>query len=337
MRAFVVTGPRTGGVEDVPTPIPGPNQVVVDVARAGICGTDVGLHGADLGRRHGGRSSYPLRLGHEWCGRVRSIGPDVDPAWISTRVTGETMLGCRRCEHCAEGNPNLCVDRYEIGVRGNWPGAFAERLLVPVTALHRLPPSITDDMGAMIEPGANACRAVEKTAAGPGSRVLVLGPGTIGLLAAGFALARGAEVHVLGVDARSLTLARAVGVHGAWTAADLPDLAWHAIIDATGAAGMSQFAVEQVRPGGRVVLIGSARASTIEPGQIIRKDLTVAGIMGGSQGFPATVEAYAAGRVDPTPLIATTVPLRGISSVLNGHRDETWESRPKILVNPREE
>ncbi|HVX42806.1 MAG TPA: alcohol dehydrogenase catalytic domain-containing protein [Mycobacteriales bacterium] len=337
MRAFVVTGPRTGGVEDVPTPIPGPNQVVVDVARAGICGTDVGMHAADLTGRHGGRTGYPLRLGHEWSGRVRSIGPDVDPSWISTRVTGETMLGCGDCEHCAEGNPNLCADRYEIGVRGNWPGAFAERLLVPVTALHRLPPSISDDMGAMIEPGANACRAAEKTQAGPGSRVLVIGPGTIGLLAAGFARARGAEVHVLGVDERSLVLGRAVGVHGAWTADDLPDLTWNAVIDASGAAGMSQFAVEKVRPGGRVVLIGSSRASTIQPGMIIHKDLTVAGVLGGSQGFPATVEAYASGRVDPTPLIATTVPLRGISSVLNGHRDDAWEARPKILVNPKEE
>lgn len=337
MRAFVVTGPGTGGVEDVPTPIPGPNQVVVEVARAGICGTDVGMHAADLKARHGGRSSYPLRLGHEWCGKVRSVGPDVDTSWISSRVTGETMLGCRKCEHCSEGNPNLCADRYEIGVRGNWPGAFAERLLVPVTALHRLPASVTDDMGAMIEPGANACRAVEKTAAGPGSRVLVLGPGTIGLLAAGFALARGCEVHVLGVDGRSLELARSVGVHGAWMSADLPDLTWNAVIDATGAAGMSQFALEQVRPGGRVVLIGSARASTIEPSLIIRKDLTVAGILGGSQGFPATVEAYASGSVDPTPLIAATVPLQGISSVLNGQRDGGWAARPKILVNPTKE
>lgn len=337
MRAFVVTGPRTGGVADVPAPEAGPGQVVVDVARAGICGTDVGMYGADLTGRHGGRSTYPLRLGHEWCGTVRSVGPELDTSWIGSRVTGETMLGCGRCEHCAEGNPNLCAERYEIGVRGNWPGAFAERLLVPVTALHRLPPSITDEMGAMIEPGANACRAVEKTEARPGSRVLVLGPGTIGLLAAGFALARGCEVHVLGVDRPSLDLARKIGVHGAWTRGALPALSWNAIIDATGAAGMSQFALEQVRPGGRVVLIGSARASTIEPRLIISRDLIVAGVLGGSQGFPATVDAYASGSVDPTPLIAATIPLQGISSVLNGHRDSTWEARPKILVNPTKE
>lgn len=332
MRAFVVTGPKTGGVADVPSPIPGPGQAVVDVVRAGICGTDVGLS------RHEprpGHSAYPLRLGHEWCGRVRSVGPQVDPSWVSRRVTGETMLGCGACEYCKRGDPNLCADRYEIGVRGNWPGAFAEQLLIPVSALHRLPDSVTDDMGAMIEPAANSCRAFGKTQAGPGARVLVLGPGTIGLLTAAFALAHGCEVNVVGIEAASLELAREFGVHGAWMRESLPALTWDAAIDATGAPGMAEYAVEQIRPGGTVVLIGSSRAGFLSPGYLIHKELSVYGVLGGSQGFPETIEAIGSGAVDPTPLIATTVPLHGIADVLNGQRDPSWAARPKVLVDPK--
>src|SRR4029078_12996654 len=107
-------------------------------------------------------------------------------------------------------------DRYEIGIRGGWPGALAEQLPVPATALHALPDTVGPVAGALVEPGANALRAVEAAALRPGFRVLIWGSGTIVLLAALFALTREVEVHIAGRDDTTLALARSLGVHGTW-------------------------------------------------------------------------------------------------------------------------
>ena len=100
------------------------------------------------------------------------------------------MLGCGRCRRCRAGNGHVCADRHEIGITA-WPGALADKVLVPATSLHRLPASVDDRAGALVEPGGNAQRAVAAAQAGPGRRILVCGPGTIGLLAVAFATRRG--------------------------------------------------------------------------------------------------------------------------------------------------
>ena len=105
-------------------------------------------------------ASFPMRIGHEWCGTVSAVGDGVDPAWVGRRTTGDTMLGCGRCRRCRAGLQHVCRDRYEIGIRGGFPGALAEQLALPVSALHPLPDSVDAVAGAMVEPGGNALRSV---------------------------------------------------------------------------------------------------------------------------------------------------------------------------------
>ena len=100
MRALVIDGPRSAGVAEVDAPVPAAGQVVVDVHRVGICGTDVELFSGDLAYFEEGKSRFPLRPGHEWCGVVSALGDGVDEAWHGVRVTGDTMLGCGRCHRC---------------------------------------------------------------------------------------------------------------------------------------------------------------------------------------------------------------------------------------------
>ncbi|MCS5732511.1 zinc-dependent alcohol dehydrogenase [Herbiconiux daphne] len=334
MKAFLVTSVATGTVQDVAAPEPGRGEVEVAVSHVGICGTDVSLFNGDEARLAHARSSYPLRLGHEWDGTVVDVGEGVDRSWIGKRVTGDTMLGCGHCERCLDGRHYLCADRYEIGVRRDRPGALAERLLVPVTALFELPDAITDRMGAMIEPGANAWRSVQAASVREGSRVLVLGTGAIGLLCALFARADGAEVHVLGRDHDALELARSFGLAGAWTQEALPALVWDAVIDATNAPSMPQFAVDVVEPGRRVVLVGiSDDPSLIDSRVVARKDVTVVGILGGSLGIQATIDAYASGAVDPLPLVSQVIGLDELSDVLTGARPMKAAGAPKVLVD----
>lgn len=336
MRAFVVTAPGEASVQDVAPPAAGPGEVVVDVERVGVCGTDVEFFTGDMQYLHDGHAEFPMRLGHEWCGTVAAVGPGADPAWIGRRVTGDTMLGCGRCRRCRGGHQHVCADRTEVGIRGGRAGALAEQLAVPVTALHPLPDAVDVVAGALVEPGGNALRSAEGTAAGPGDRVLVLGPGTIGLLTALFLRAAGAQVHLLGRSPRSLAFARTLGFEGVWTTADLPELPFDAVVDASNHPDLPGRALDLVEPGGRVVYVGLAGSpSRVDTRTLALKDVTAVGVLSASPGLAGTIERYATGAVDPRPLVAATVGLDDVAAVLAGTRPDDAGDGPKIQVDPR--
>ena len=336
MRAFVVTAPGRGEVQDVPAPEATPGLVVVDVERAGVCGTDAELFSGQMAYLDTGEARYPLRLGHEWCGRVSAVGDGLDPGWLGRRVTGDTMLGCGRCRRCTSGRQHLCADRYEIGVRRGWPGALAEQLPVPASALVALPDDVDPALGALVEPGGNALRSVRAATVGPGSRVLVLGPGTIGLLVAQVARAEGAEVHLLGRDDGFRDLAASLGFEQLWTSATLDrDLAFDAVVDASNDTALPALALDLVEPGGRVVLVGlSGRPSLVDSRSAVLKDVTVVGVLSASGGLAGAAELFASGRVDPRPLVAATVGLADVADVLAGTRPAGAGPGPKIQVDP---
>ncbi|MFF6783147.1 alcohol dehydrogenase catalytic domain-containing protein [Streptomyces sp. NPDC012510] len=336
MRAFVLTAPGAFEVQEVPAPVAGTGEVVVDVERVGVCGTDMEFFTGTMAYLHQGHSSYPMRLGHEWAGRVTSVGAGVDPGWVGRRVMGDTMLGCGDCRRCLRGGRHVCERRREVGIRGGQAGALAERLAVPASSLHALPDSVDAVLGALVEPGGNALRAARATAARPGDRVLVLGPGTIGLLVAMFLRAAGVEVHLMGQAPASLAFARGLGFAHAWTEDSVPDLPFDAVVDATNAARLPNSALESVEPGGRVVYIGLAgEPSRIDTRTLVLKDVTAVGILSASPGLEATISAYATGSVDPGPLVAATVGLDEVGPVLAGERPAGAGPGPKIHVDPR--
>jgi threonine dehydrogenase-like Zn-dependent dehydrogenase len=336
VRAFVVTGPGESEVQEVPAPTARAGEVVVDVARVGVCGTDVEFFTGEMAYLHDGNAAYPMRLGHEWCGTVSAAGAGVDERWVGRRVTGDTMLGCGHCRRCAAGVQHLCEDRTEVGIRGGRPGALAEQLAVPATSLRELPDVVDDAAGAMVEPGANALRAVWAADLSPGDRLLVLGPGTIGLLAAAFARAAGAEVHAMGRTDASLAFARSRGLDGVWAPGAVPGLVFDAVIDASNAAALPALALDLVEPGKRVVYIGLAGTpSLIDTRVLALKDATAVGILSGSPGLTAAIESYASGAVDPRPLVAATVTLDQVGDVLAGWRPPGAGPGPKLHVDPR--
>ncbi|HEX4812605.1 MAG TPA: alcohol dehydrogenase catalytic domain-containing protein [Nonomuraea sp.] len=336
MRALVVTGPGEARVVEAEPPAAAPGEVVVDVERAGVCGTDLELFAGHMSYFGTGRSWYPLRPGHEWCGRVTALGDGVDAGWLGRRVTGDTMLGCGRCHRCRTGRRHVCGDLAEIGISRGRAGALAEQVAVPVTALHPLPDAVDPTLGALAEPGGNALRAVRGAGLGPGGRLLVLGTGAIGLLAALFARAQGNEVHLLGRDAAGLAVARSLGFAGAWVRPSLPDLPWDAVVDASNDPALPALALDLVEPAGRVVCIGLAGApSRLDTRDLVLKDVTAVGILGGSAGLAGAIAAYADGSVDARPLVAATVGLAEAADVLAGHRPPGAGPGPKIHIDPR--
>ena len=335
MRAFVIDGPGRGGVREVEPPRAEPGLAVVEVERVGLCGTDEELFSGEMSYFDTGDATYPLRPGHEWCGRVVEVGDGVDPAWLGRRVTGDTMLGDGTCERCRSGRQHLCADRYEIGIRRGWPGALAERLPVPATALLPLPDAVDSTLGALVEPGGNAVRALRAADVRSGERLLVFGPGAIGCLVALLAEADHVEVHLVGRSDDSLAFARSIGFEHVWTDETIPDLPFDAAVDATNAAEVPARAMELVEPGRHLSLIGiAAQPSLIDTRNAVLREVTIAGVLSASGGLADAIDRYASGTVDPRTVVAATVGLDDVASVLAGERDSAWGSAPKIHVDP---
>ncbi len=336
IRAFVVAAPGHGELREVPAPIARRDEVVVDVERVGLCGTDVEFFDGSMQYLHDGHAHFPMRLGHEWMGTVRSVGDDVDPVWVGRRVTADTMLGCGKCRRCVGGLQHVCEFRTEIGIRGGQPGALAEQIAVPSRALHHLPDSVDQTMGALVEPGGNALRAVHGASLDAGDRLLVLGAGTIGLLAAMLARAEGAEVHLMDRSMRALDFAATLGFSHVWTEDAVPDVPFDGVIDASNAEYLPALAVDLVEPGKRVVFIGlSGTPSLVDSRMLALKDVTAVGVLSASPGLSGAIEQFAIGAVDPRPLVAATVGLSDSGEVLAGRVPDAAGLGPKFHIDPR--
>lgn len=338
MRALVLDGPRCAFVQDVAALEPKEGELLVEVERVGICGTDVELYTGEMAYFHQGLTHFPLRLGHEWAGRVSAVGPGTSPSWIGKRVTGDTMLGCGSCQVCLAGKHYVCPNRSELGITDGAPGALAEQLLISARFAHAIPDSVSVTAAAMVEPGGNSLRAVEATELSFG-RLLVLGSGTIGLLAAQIALARGLEVHVAGVRPSSLELARELGVEHTCqisTLRDDPSVRFGAVIDASSVQSMPALALELVEPAGRVVYIGvSLSASLIDTRALVLQDVAAIGILSASPGLKGAIDLFATGAVNPEPLVSEVIGLDEVPSRLEGRRGERSGPGPKVHVDPR--
>ena len=340
MRAFHITGPKQGAVVELPNPVAGAGDVLISVERVGICGTDVEFFNGDMAYLHSGHAKYPIQIGHEWCGTVIEVGAGVDKSWIGKRVTGDTMLGCQKCERCSTGYQYLCEDRNEIGIRNGYAGALAELLVVPEFALHHIPDHMDATLGALVEPGGNALRSVQSAQLKKGERLLIFGPGTIGLLCALFAMEAGYEVHLAGRPGRSLDYAKEFAarkkIAGVWAMDEIPSLAFHGIIDATFSTEIPARALELLEPGRRVVYIGiSGEPSIIDSRALVLKDITAVGILSASPGLAGTIAKYGEGSVNPSEIVAAIIGLEGVAAALAGARPDGASAGPKIHIDPR--
>jgi 2-desacetyl-2-hydroxyethyl bacteriochlorophyllide A dehydrogenase len=336
MKAFVVTGPQIFELQEVASPVAGTGEVVVEVNRVGVCGTDVEFFNGTMPYLHDGQAKYPMRIGHEWTGRVIQVGEGVDSKLIDRRFIGDVMLGCGTCKRCQSGRQHTCATRFEVGIRNGWSGALAEQLVVPARFLHEIPDSFDDTIGALVEPGANAWRVADAAQAQPGKNILIWGTGTIGLLTAQFCLAMGANVHMVGKDPVTIKLALEIGVASAGESVIEIAGGYDAVIDATFDNKVPSKLVDLVEPGGRVVLIGvDNNPALLDSRTLVFKDLTVLGILSGSPGLAHSIEFIKSGRIDPRIIVGATVGLGEVGKVFLGTRPVGAGPGPKIRVDPK--
>jgi 2-desacetyl-2-hydroxyethyl bacteriochlorophyllide A dehydrogenase len=287
MLALRKTSPAPGlDFAELPKPAPQPGEVLVAVEAAGICGTDVHIAEWTAGYESM-TAGMPVTIGHEFAGRIVALGEDARGVTMGQRVTVRPSTVCGHCAACTAGNPDGCTHRHGIGIGRD--GAFAALVRVPALNCVAVPDGLDAELAAMTEPLSVSMHAVDLAAVRPGQRVLVLGPGPIGLGIALFAGAAGAEVVLAGVqDAPRLATARAVC--GATTidlaGTDLPgalaavkqDRPFDVVIEAAGAASAIEGGLRQLRKGGRLVVAGiHARPAPIDLTQLVRMEQTIHG------------------------------------------------------------
>ena len=302
MRAVVWEEPGKLSVTEVADPAPGHGELVVQVGRCGICGTDVHIADGEFPP-----TPYPIIPGHEFAGRVVAVGDGVPGGWREgERVAVDPSLFCGYCPACHAGRGNLCANWNAIG--DTVSGAFAEYVAVPAANAYRIPDSVDDAQGALIEPLSCAVHGLRRIGPVTGVEVLLTGAGTMGLLLLQLLRNAGAgTVSVVDRKASRLEAAKAVGADTVATdVAELDRGAFGVVVDATGAPAAIEAGFAVLDRGGRLLIFGVTSGDatvSLSPFRIYNDEITVLGSMAVLNSFGAAAGLMAAGVIDTVPLL----------------------------------
>lgn len=297
--------------EEIPTPRPG--EALIESRSVGLCASDIHYY------KHGGigdvRPTEPIILGHEPMGRIVSVGEGASEDWIGKRVAVEPGIPCFHCEHCHRGNHNLCPN---VRFFGSPPvdGAFRERFCHPVSLVEVLPDSVSDEMGAMLEPLGVAVHAVDLLSPKTAQSAVVVGCGTIGLCLIAVLRASGVSpIYAVDPLGYRTTLAGRMGADkvfaelGAEAVQDLLsetggrgcDLAF----EAAGCASAHEPTLRMAAIGGKVMIVGISSDNRIafEEGMARRKGLTIYMCRRSRNTLRRSIQLMASGLVDLSPLV----------------------------------
>lgn len=333
MRGIAKTAGKRGHVDLLETerPDPGPNEAVVDVAYAGLCGSDLGVYEFEDAFEF---MTFPTVMGHEYSGTVVEVGEHVARYEPGDRVVEEVIRGCGECERCLRGAGQLCDDARITGIHHD--GAFAPYIAVPEKDLHRLPDDVALREAAIVEPTAVAARAVTRNSAvRPGDDVLVEGPGPIGILVAQIARRQGGDVLVSGVATDAtyrLPLADALGFDvvdvtetdvEARTEAFTDGGGFDVVFDATGHESGLRTAATVVAKGGQVVVVGLTGDASLSFTPLVRGEVAIqCSYTYDWSDFETAIELVRAGEIDTEQFIDTgyslTDPIEPFEAMLAG-------------------
>ena len=297
-----ISAPGQLDVVDVEVAAPGPGEALVRIAWCGICGSDREVF---AGTRPAEFVRYPVVPGHEWSGTVEAVGEGVPDGIVGRGVVGQGI-------RTAEGTPASVAgdtegwsqDYEETGF--TLPGGWAQYLTLPARYLHLLPEGADLRAAAGIEPAACVAEAVLLADVTVGSKVAVIGAGTLGLLAVQLLRGAGCEVTVVHHNDERREIAATCGA--AHYTADPSSLegTFDAVVEAAGAPGVARTAVRLARRGGRVVLTGipAADADDLSSLELVSRNVHVLTVFGApTRAWAYAVRAFAVGVLDPTPLI----------------------------------
>ena len=335
MTASVLHGTKDLTVEQVPVPHVESDEVLVEIAAVGVCGSDT--HYYRHGRVGGFVVESPLILGHECSGTIVAVGADVDDARIGERVAIEPQRNCRRCRECRAGRYNLCTNM-EFYATPPIDGAFAEYAVIRTEFAHHVPDSMSDEAAALLEPLSVAITTMRKAGVTPGSSILIAGAGPIGIICAQTARAFGASEIIVSdlVEQRrerALRFGATKVVDPVATDVATAGLDVNAFVDASGAPQAVMSGIKAVRPAGTAVLVGLGHSEMTLPVEHIQNyEISVTGIFRYADTWPAAIHLVASGQVDLDSLVTGRFDLDHAAEALDAELDP--ESL-KAVVYPR--
>lgn len=322
MEALAKVARGEGHLEliEVPDPDPGPEEVLIDVVAAGICGSDVGIFRYEQPYHF---MKFPRVLGHEYAGEITAVGEHVTEFEVGDCVVERPLRTCLSCYQCRVGDRHLCQNGRIPGVHVQ--GAFAPRISAPTESLVRIPDR-TDPMSAVIaEPVGVAVRAVtHHSRVSAGDAVLVQGPGPIGLLTAKLAQIQGGEVVISGVERDAdyrLPNAAAHGLRTVNASAETvqesaPERGFDVVFDATGHPSGLETANETVSKGGQVVVIGQTGIAEVDVSGFVRAEVELRCTYSAtSRDFERSLELLGTGRIDADAVIDRRASLQDATEV----------------------
>ena len=288
MKAIIKATDQAGSLQvtDMPTPQPGPGEVLVQIKATGLCYSDVTI----LNNKYVGRKPVPipLILGHEGAGLISELGRGVSAHSAGDRVVIEPLAGCGHCNQCLEGFQNMCQDWEHVGITRH--GTFSEYIAVPADQVHRIPDNVTFEEAALTEPFGLVVRSLERSKPIAGETVAILGPGSLGIMHLLAYKASGAsKVIMVGLekDRKRFDIARTLGADYTINIEEKDPV--KAILDITDGEGAdivvetanspkaTQLTFDLVAPRGRIVLFGLYPKAEFSPVAMLRKGLSVYG------------------------------------------------------------
>ncbi len=318
MRAAVLTEPGKIELDQRPVPSPGPGDVLIRVNAVGVCGSDT--HYYREGRIGGYVVDAPLILGHEAAGTIVAVGDGVQKERIGQRVSIEPQRPDSASEETRRGHYNLCP-RIQFYATPPVDGALCDYVTIGATFAHPVPDSVSDTAAALCEPLSVGIAAISKAGVSGGSRVLVAGAGSIGIMAVQVARAFGAtDIVVTDLDDNRRATATQFGATAALDPRvdDVSGLRVDAFVDASGAAAAVTAGLAAVRPAGQVVLVGMGTPTMELPVQLIQnRELTLTGVFRYANTWPTAINLVRSGRVDLEAMVTARYPLEKTAEALD--------------------
>ena len=343
MKALLLVDKEKLQMTDMPIPEVGAGELLVRVKTCGICGSDV--HGYDGST---GRRIPPIFMGHEAAGIIERVGADVRNFKPGDRITFDSTVSCGACAYCRAGRINLCDNRRVLGVScGEYRrhGCFAEYVAIPQHIAYRLPDALSFEHAAMVEAVSIALHAVSRATPALGDSAVVIGAGMIGQLIVQTLRAAGCGTLIaIDLDETRLAKARQFGADHVFNAKapnlvesirSLTDGAGaHTAFEAVGATESIAAAINAVRKGGKVTLVGNLAAKVDLPLQnVVTRELTLLGSCASSGEYPACLDLMGRGKIDVQSLISAVAPLeQGPQWFTRLHRHEP--GLMKVILAP---
>jgi 2-desacetyl-2-hydroxyethyl bacteriochlorophyllide A dehydrogenase len=340
MKAAYYQGNRTIKVGKSMPRKPGPDEVRINVAYCGVCGTDLHIFKGGMDKR----VSIPQVIGHEMSGEIAEVGANVKGWSVGDRVVVRPLHPCGNCPACKAGHSHICYNLKFLGI--DTPGAFQGSWTVSARTLHRLPQNLSLDQAALIEPVAVACHDVRLGEVKPGEEVIVIGGGPIGLLIALVAASIKARVLVSEVNSFRLDLARELGLEAVNPKdVDLADLAIKrsggagadVVFEVSGSAAGAATMTQLVRSRGRIIIVAIfGEAPMVDLFRFFWRELRLCGArVYEPEDFDKAISLAASGVLPLERLVSARRPLKHLQTVFE--QIEASTDLMKVLIDTRGE